>query len=90
MVVLPHDRGRLFYAIVTKMRYWDMQSIIFVLFIANISCKSSRPDIIFAMICYLVAALLLPNVGALKLRISLDILNSTCDLGVIHDLIMWI
>jgi hypothetical protein len=44
----------------------------------------------FAMICYLVAALLLPNVCRLKLRIYFDISNSTCGLGVIYDLIMWI
>jgi hypothetical protein len=32
MIVLPHDRGRLFYTITIGMRYWDMWSIISVLF----------------------------------------------------------
>ena len=52
--------------------------------------KVSGRILFFAMICYLVAALLIPNVGGLKLRISFEVSNSTCGLGVIHDPIMWI
>ena len=41
------------------------------------------------MICYLVAALLLPNVGGLKLRISFDILIAqvilVCSFERTHD-----
>jgi hypothetical protein len=32
----------------------------------------------------------LPNVGRLKLRISLIYPNSTCDLGIINDPTIWI
>ena len=58
MVVLPYDRerheGRLFHAIVIELRWWDMWPIIPVLFMRYyIYCKSSRPDIVFAIICYL-------------------------------------
>ena len=44
----------------------------------------------FAKICYLLAALVQPNIGRLELRVCFDISNSTCDLGIIHDPIMWI
>ena len=41
------------------------------------------------MICYLLAALLLPNIGGLKLRISFDILIAqvilVCSFGRTHD-----
>ena len=51
-------RKIVYYAIVIKLRYWDIWSIILVLFMRYyIYCKNFRPDIVFAIICYLIVAL---------------------------------
>jgi hypothetical protein len=43
MVVLPHDRGRLFYAIVTEMRYRDKWFIISAIYaLINLAKVSGR------------------------------------------------